>query len=90
MAQSADHSGGLPSDLLDWAIQLLGMAREQRERAQDAAVVHLRDALVEAEDMIDEQKATISAARTADKDEAEVTGEADRLRRAWFPTYRAV
>jgi len=88
MTQTADHSAGLPEDPLDRAMQLLGMAHEELERAQGGAGVRLEDALVEAEDMIDEQQAKIAAARTADEDEAEATGEADR--RSWFPTYRAV
>jgi len=90
MTQSADQSAGLPNDPLDRAIQLLGMACKELERAQDGAGVRLEDALVEAEDMIDEQQAKISAARTADENDAEATGEADRRRSAWFPTYRAV
>jgi len=61
------------------------MAREWLEQAQCGAGVHL--ALVEAADTIDEQQAKIAAARTADDDEAEATGEADRRR--WFPAYRA-
>jgi hypothetical protein len=52
--------------------------------------MHLEDALVEAEDTINEQQAKIAAARTADEDEAEMTGEVDRRRSAWFPTYRAI
>jgi len=90
MTHTVDYSAGLPNNPLDQAIQLLGMAREALERAQGGAGVHLEDALVEAEDMIDEQQAKIAAARTADDDEAEATGEADRRRSAWFPTYRAV
>lgn len=90
MTQSADHSANLSSDPLDRAIQLLRMAREELGRAQRGAGLHLEDALVEAEDTIDEQQAKIAAARTADEDEAEATGEADRRRSAWFPTYRAV
>lgn len=89
MTQTADHSAHLSSDPVDRAIQLLAMAREELERAQGGAGAHLEDALVEAEDMIDEQQAKIAAARTADADEAEATGEADRRRSAWFPTYRA-
>jgi hypothetical protein len=89
MTQSADHSAHLSGDPLDRAIQLLGRAREELERAQGSAGVHLEDALVEAEDMIDEQQAKIAAARTADEDEAEATGDADRRRSAWFPSYRA-
>jgi hypothetical protein len=88
MTQTADHSANLSTDPLDRAIHLLGMAREELERAQAGAGVHLEDALVEAEDMIDEQQAKIAAARTADEDDAEATGEADRRRSAWFPTYR--
>jgi len=34
MTQTADHLAGSPNDPLDRAIQLLGMAREQLERAQ--------------------------------------------------------
>lgn len=49
MTQTADHSARLPNGSLDRAIQLLGMAREELERAQDRAGVHLEDALVEAE-----------------------------------------
>ena len=90
MTQTADHSAGLPDDLLDHAVQLLGMAREELERAQRGAGAHLEDALVEAGDTIDEQRAKIAAARTADEEEAEATGEADRRRGAWFPTYRAI
>ena len=89
MTQSADHAAGLSSDPVARAIQLLGMAREALERAQGGAGAHLEDALVEAEDMIDEQQAKIAAARTADEDEAEASGEADRRRSAWFPSYRA-
>jgi len=90
MTQTADHSASSPGNPLDRAIQLLGMAREELERAQGGAGAHLEDALVEAEDTIDEQQAKIAAARTADEDEAEATGDADRRRSAWFPTYRAV
>jgi len=90
MTQIADHSASLPNNPLDRAIQLLGMAREQLERAQGGAGAHLEDALVEAEDTIDEQQAKIAAARADDEDEAEATGEADRRRSAWFPAYRAV
>jgi len=89
MTQTTDHSAGLPSDPLDRAIQLLGMAREELELAQGGAGAHPDDALVEAADMIDEQQGKIAAARTADKDEAEATGESDRRRSPWFPTYRA-
>ena len=87
MTHTVDHSAGLPSDPLDRAFQLLAMAREDLELAQDGAGAHLEDALVEAGDMIDEQQAKISAGRTADEDEAEARGDADRS--AWFPTYRA-
>lgn len=90
MTQTADHSASLSNDPLNRAIQLLGLAREELERAQSGAGVHLEDALAEAEDTIDEQQAKVAAARTADEDEAEATGEADRRRSAWFPTYRAV
>ena len=90
MTHTADHSASLPDNPLDRAMQLLGLAREQLERAQGGAGTHLEDALVEAEDAIDEQQAKIAAARTDDDDEAEATGEADRRRSAWFPTYRAV
>ena len=90
MTEGPDHSTGLPDDPLGRAVQLLGMACEELERAQGGAGVRLEDALVEAEDMIDEQQAKISAARTADENDAEATGEADRRRSAWFPTYRAV
>ena len=87
MTHTVDHSADLPSDPLDRAIQLLGMAREELELAQDGAGAHLEDALVEAGDMIDEQQAKIAAARSHDEAEAEASGEADRRR--WFPTYRA-
>ena len=90
MTQTADHSASLPNNPLDRAIQLLAMAREQLERAQGGAGTHLEDALVEAADMVDEQQAKIAAARTQDEDGEEATGEADRRRSAWFPTYRAV
>lgn len=90
MTQIADHSTHLSNDPLDRAVQLLGMAREELERAQGGAGLHLEDALVAAEDTIDEQLAKILAARAADEDDAEATGDADRRRRAWFPTYRAV
>jgi hypothetical protein len=90
MTETADHSASLPNDPLDRAIQLLGMAREELGRAQRSAGMHLEDALVEAEDTINEQQAKIAAARTADEDEAEMTGEVDRRRSAWFPTYRAI
>jgi hypothetical protein len=89
MTQTADHSPDLSGDPLDRAIRLLGMAREELARAQEGAGVHLEDALVEAGDTIDEQQAKIAAARTADEDEAEASGDADRRRHAWFPTYRA-
>jgi len=65
------------------------MAREELERAQGGAGAHLEDALVEAADLIDEQQGKIAAARTADEDSAEPTGESDRRRSAWLPTYRA-
>ena len=87
MTKTADHSAGLPNDPLDRAIQLLGIAHQELERAQGGAGAHLEDTLVEAADMIDEQQAKIAAARTADQDEAEARGEAERRR--WFPTYRA-
>jgi len=87
MTEIADHLADSPNDPLSRAMQLLGMAREELERAQDGAGTHLEDALVEAADMIDEQQAKIAAARAADEDETEATGEADR--RSWFPTYRA-
>ena len=86
---AADHLASLPNDPLERTIQLLGMARDELERAQGGAGVHLEDALVDAQDTIDEQQAKIAAARTADEDEAEATGEADRRSSAWFPTYRA-
>ncbi len=89
MTQTADLSANSPSDPLDRAIQLLGMAREELNRAHAGAGAHLEDALVEAADAIDEQQAKITAARTADEDDVEATGEADRRRSAWFPTYRA-
>jgi len=89
MTVAADHLASLPNDPLERTIQLLGMARDELERAQGGAGVHLEDALVDAQDTIDEQQAKIAAARTADEDEAEATGEADRRRSAWFPTYRA-
>ncbi len=91
MTQTAGYSTELSREPLDRTIQLLGMAREELEleRAHAGAGAHLEDALVEAADVIDDQQAKITAARTADEDDAEGTGEADRRRSAWFPTYGA-
>jgi hypothetical protein len=89
MTHTADQSAGLPNNALYQAIQFVGMAPEQFEWAQGGAGRRLEDALVEAEDTVDEQQAMTANTRGADEDEADVTGAAVRRRSARLPAYRA-
>jgi len=50
---------------------------------------HVDDTLIDADEAIGEQLAKLDRALAADAAGREESGEADRERHAWFPTYRA-
>lgn len=80
----------LSGDHLDRLRQVLDAAGRQARIAQDSGYGrHAEDALAETEEAIGAHLGRIESALKADKAEAEESGEAERLRRSWFPTYSA-
>ncbi len=70
--------------------QALLDAQRQAESGQKAPNGrHVEDALAEAEESIGNIVALIDRALDRDMAEAEESGEAERERRAWHPSYRA-
>ena len=77
-------------DHLEPLLQALRVALHQARVTQSSSYGrHVEDALVEVEDAIANQLATIENAVDDDRAEAEETVEAERERQSWFPRYRA-
>jgi hypothetical protein len=81
----------LSGERLDRLRQALKVAGHQSRVAQHGSYGrHVEDALVEIEEAISDHLARIENALEDDKAEAEYSGEAERIRRAYFPLYEAV
>jgi hypothetical protein len=87
---SLEFTTEFAGDLLQRVTQSLEFAREQLWRAQQESMgAHVDDTLIDADEAIGEQLAKLDRALAADAAGREESGEADRERQAWFPTYRA-
>jgi hypothetical protein len=81
----------LSGEHLDRLRQALKVAGHQARVAQHGGYGrHVEDALVEIEEAVIDHLARIENALEDDKAEAEYSGEAERIRRAYFPLYEAV
>lgn len=79
----------LEDDALDRVFQLLKLTQRCARLAGDADGSHVQDALVQLEDAISDQIATLEAAVDDDKAAAEESGAAERERQAYYQRYRA-
>jgi hypothetical protein len=80
----------LTGDTLDRFHQALSLARQQLRIGQEVLHGrHLADALVEAEETLGDVAIGLRRAVDADKDDAEMSGETERQRQAWYPVCRA-
>jgi hypothetical protein len=85
-----EFSAAFSGDLLQRVTRSLEFAREQLRRAQQESMgPHVDDTLIEADEAIGAQLADLARAMAADAAAREESGEADRERQTWFPTYRA-
>jgi hypothetical protein len=65
--------------------QLLRVAQQEARSAQRTANPRMEDALIEVENVLADQLATLALATEDDAAEAEASGTAERERRAWRP-----
>ena len=65
--------------------QLLQIAQHQARLVEGAAGPHLRDALVDLEEVLSGQLAALANAADDDRADAEYSGDAERERQAWRP-----
>jgi hypothetical protein len=79
----------LSGDKLSRARQALEFARSQARMAEDSYGPHVEQALIEIQDAISDHVARIRNAVADDLADAEANGDADRERRAWYPSYQA-
>ena len=80
----------LSGERLERLRQALKMAGHKARVAQISGYGrHVEDALTEIEEVISDHLARIDNALDDDKAEAEESGEAERVRRAYFPRYQA-
>ena len=79
----------LEGDSLARVFQLLKLTQRCARLAEDTGGSHLQDALVQLEDAISDQIATLEGALDDDKAEAEESGAAERERREYYQRYRA-
>jgi hypothetical protein len=79
----------LSGDQLGRVLQALEFASSQARMAEDSYGPHVEQALIEIQDGISDYVARIRDAVADGLADAEANGEADRERRAWYPSYQA-
>ena len=75
----------LSGDYEQRLVQALEIARHLARVAQGPAYRHMQDALAKLEDALSDHLAAIETAADDDRADAEESGEAERVRRAYHP-----